>query len=309
MSSGMADPAAASRFTETPPQPTESQRRRFNPFALFWASPALIWQTLFFAAPLAFLVWMTFWTVKSYRLTPDFVTKNWERMFSRGYFYEGYWHTAELAVLTALTASVIAFPVAYFLAFRASQNVRRIAIFMLITPFFTSYLVRAYSWKIILSDQGVINAGLGMIGLGPFELLDNSFGAIVGFLTLCLPLVILIQLFALSNVDRDLIGAAHNLGCGPLKTIFTVVIPSARIGLILAACFAFILSFGDYVSPTFLGGGKPPTLSILIVDQTKTGNHWPRASVVAVVMIATLITVLFAALTAAYGRGGRGART
>lgn len=88
-----------------------------------------------------------------------------------------------------------------------------------------------------------------------------------------------------------------------MRTIFTVVIPSARIGLILAATFAFILAFGDYVSPVFLGGSSPPTLSILIVDQTKSGNNWPRAAVVAVVMIVTLIVVLFSTLALAYGRG------
>ena len=79
---------------------------------------------------------------------------------------------------------------------------------------------------------------------------------------------------------------------------------AARVGLILAATFAFILSFGDYVSPAYLGGGKPPTMSILIVDQTKSGNHWPRASVVAVTMVVTLIIVLFGSLFAAYGRSG-----
>jgi len=73
----------------------------------------------------------------------------------------------------------------------------------------------------------------------------------------------------------------------------------------MAATFAFILTFGDYVSPSYLGGGSPPTMSILIVDQTKSGNNWPRASVVAVTMVLTLITVLFAALFAAYGRPGK----
>jgi len=80
-----------------------------------------------------------------------------------------------------------------------------------------------------------------------------------------------------------------------------VVVPSAKVGMILAATFAFILSFGDYVSPTFLGGSRPPTLSILIVDVVKSGANWPEGAVVAVVMIVTLLTVCFAALTYAYG--------
>jgi spermidine/putrescine transport system permease protein len=158
---------------------------------------------------------------------------------------------------------------------------------------------------IILAREGVINTVLAGAGAGALELLNTPFASVIGYLTLCLPLVILIQTFALSNVDRDLVGAAHNLGCGPVRTVFTVVLPAARIGMILAATFAFILSFGDYVSPVFLGGSRPPTLSILIVDQAKSGNNWPRAAVVAVVMIVMLISVLFSALALAYGRLGR----
>ncbi|MBM7067210.1 ABC transporter permease [Actibacterium sp. 188UL27-1] len=284
--------------------PSSKPRRRFDGFATFWGAPALIWQTAFFLVPLGLLVAMTFWAVKSYRLTPDFTARNWERMFTRDYFWTGYLYTFELAALVAVLASVIAFPAAHYLAFRASPRARRIAIFLLVTPFFTSYLVRIYSWKIILSTEGVLNVMFGWLGLGPFEMLNNAFGATIGYLTLCLPLTVMIQYFALSNIDRSLIGAAHNLGCGPLRTTVSVTIPAAKIGLILAATFAFILTFGDYVSPAYLGGGTPPTLSILIVDQTKSGNHWPRASVVAVTMVFTLITVLFAALFAAYGRPG-----
>lgn len=282
---------------------TPLRRPKVDGFAAFWVSPALIWQGVFFLSPLVFLVWMTFWVVRNYRLTPDFVFSNWERMFTRGFFWDGLFYTAQISVVTAAVASLLAFPVAYFLAFRARPSAKRLALFMLITPFFTSYLVRIYAWMIILAEEGVVNAVLGGLGVPALSLLNTSFATVIGYLTLCLPLVILIQFFALSNVDRDLVGASHNLGCGPVRTVLTVVIPSARIGLILAAAFAFILSFGDYVSPVFLGGSSPPTLSILIVDQAKSGNNWPRAAVVAVVMIVTLITVLFSALALAYGRG------
>jgi spermidine/putrescine transport system permease protein len=266
--------------------------------------PALVWQTCFFLMPLVMLVGMTFWTVRNYRLTPDFVLDNWVRMFTRSYFWDGYLHTVQLALTTAVIASILAFPVAYYLAFYAGPARRRLALFLLITPFFTSYLVRIYSWKILLANEGVMNWALGGLGLGPLTVLDTPSGAVIGYLTLVLPLVVLIQTFALTNVDRGLIGAAHNLGCPPIATVFKVTIPAARVGLILGGTFAFILSFGDFVSPRFLGGSNPPTLSILIVDQAKSGNHWPRAAVVAVVMTVTLITFLFTMLALAYGSGG-----
>ena len=114
------------------------------------------------------------------------------------------------------------------------------------------------------------------------------------------PLVILLQLFSLSNIDRTIIEAAHNLRCGRVMTIFLIVVPSARVGLTLAACFAFLLSFGEYLSPSLLGGSRPPTLSILLVDTVKSGNHWPKASVIAITMIVTLTLILFAAVKFAY---------
>ena len=110
------------------------------------------------------------------------------------------------------------------------------------------------------------------------------------------------QTIALGAVDRTLVQAAHNLGCGRMATVLRIIVPSARVGLVLAAAFAFILCFGDYISPQFLGGSNPPTLSILIADQVKSGNHWPRASVVAVVMILTLTAVLGILMKLAYGR-------
>ena len=272
-------------------------------YALFWGLPLALWQGMFFLAPLAFLVVMTFWTVESFRLEPAFETVNWVKMWSKGYVVDTYLRTLGYAVLAAVVCSVLAFPAAYALAFKVSPATRRLGVFLLITPFFTSYVVRVYSWQAVISDNGILNTVFNFLGFGPVEMLNTLFGTVVGYMTLCLPLVILLQLFSLANVDRSLIEAAHNLGCGRIRTIFLVIVPSAKVGLILAATFTFILCFGDFVSPVSLGGSKPPTLSILIVDTVKQGNHWPRAAVVAVTMVATLIVVAFTALYFAYGHG------
>ena len=204
--------------------------------------------------------------------------------------------------LATLVVMTVAFPAAYTLAFKVSENTRRWAVFLLIIPFFTSYLVRIFSWYVILAESGVINAMLGYIGLGPYIMLNTKFGTIVGYMTLTLPLVIILQTLSLANIDRSLVEAAHNLGCRPWRTVFRIVLPLARTGLIIAAVFCFILSFGDFVSPYYLGGSKPPTLPILIVDTVKSGQQWPRAAVVAVVMMVTLFIVAFGGIAAAYRR-------
>jgi spermidine/putrescine transport system permease protein len=279
---------------------TKKPAKTFDAYALFWRLPLIIWQGLFFVGPLVFMAAMSFFLVKNYRMTPAFEFDNWTRMLGRPFFWDAYFLTLWLATLATFLTTVLAFPAAYFLAFKVSDAVRRWAIFFLIIPFFTSYLVRIFAWQVILAQQGVINAGFSFLGLGPFTMMNTKFASMIGYLTLCLPLAVILQTFSLANIDKRLIEAAHNLGCGRLRTIFSVIIPAAKTGLVVAAVFAFILSFGDFVAPYYLGGSKPPTLSILIIDTTKGGQQWPRAAVVAIMMIVTLVTVAFAAIAYAY---------
>jgi spermidine/putrescine transport system permease protein/putrescine transport system permease protein len=274
-------------------------------FSLILSMPLLIWQLAFFLIPLLFLVAISFWTVRNFQMQPDLNFGNWERVLTRGVFWDAYFRTLTLAAAAAALTSIIAFPASFTISFKMSEKAKRWMIFILIIPFFTSYLVRVYSLQVFLSDAGIVNAAFGYLGLGPFALLNNAFGVIVGMITLTLPLVILLQTFSLNFVNRDLIEAAHNLRCGRLRTVFAVIMPSAKVGLVIAALFAFILSFGDFVSPLYLGGGNPPTLSIMITDFTKSGQQWPRAAVVAIMMIVTLLTAAFAAITYAYNERGK----
>lgn len=269
-------------------------------FAWTLRLPIIIWQVLFFLGPLLFMVAMSFFLVKNYRMEEAFEFKNWHKMLTRGYFWDSYFLTLGLAALSTVVTSLVAFPAAFALAFKVSPAVRRWALFLLIIPFFTSYLVRIFSWYVILAESGVVNAILAQIGLGPYTMLNTKFGTLVGYMTLTLPLVVVLQTFSLANIDRNLVQAAFNLGCSPLRSVYAVIVPLAKTGLIVAALFCFILSFGDFVSPYYLGGSKPPTLPILIIDTTKSGQQWPRAAVVAVMMMITLITIAFAAITLAY---------
>ncbi len=279
--------------------------KRPTPFSLILAMPLLVWQLVFFLFPLLFLVAISFWTVRNFQMTPDLNFGNWERVLTRGVFWDAYFRTFLLATAAAAITSIIAFPASYAISFKMSETAKRWMVFILIIPFFTSYLVRVYSLQVFLSDAGIVNAALGFLGLGPFSMLNNTFGVLAGMVTLTLPLVILLQTFSLNFVNRDLIEAAHNLRCGRLRTVFAVIVPSAKVGLVIAALFAFILSFGDFVSPLYLGGGNPPTLSIMITDFTKSGQQWPRAAVVAIMMIVTLLTVAFAAVSYAYRERGK----
>jgi spermidine/putrescine transport system permease protein len=275
-------------------------QRKFDAYAVAWRLPMLIWQGLFFVGPLLFMIAMSFYFVKNYRMEPAFQFNNWANVLSKGFFWGSYFLTLWLALLATVCTTLIAFPMSYFLAFKVSETARRWAVFFLIIPFFTSYLVRIFAWQVILAQQGVINGGFSLFGLGPYTMLNTKLGTMVGYLTLCLPLALILQTFSLANIDKRLVEAAHNLGCGRLRTVFTVVLPLAKTGLVVAAVFCFILSFGDFVAPYYLGGSKPPTLSIMIIDTSKSGQQWPRAAVIAIMMIVTLLAVAFSSIGYAY---------
>lgn len=279
---------------------TEAKKRGIETFAIVWRVPLIAWQTVFFLGPLLFMVAMSFFLVKNYRMREAFEFVNWVKMLGRNTFWDAYGYTMLLAVCATVVVSLVAFPASYALAFKMPATVRRWAIFLLVVPFFTSYLVRIFSWYVVLAESGPVNSVLGFFGLGPFTMLNTMFGTMVGYMTLTLPLVVILQTVSLANIEGRYIEAAQNLGCGGFRTIYSVILPMAKTGLVIAALFCFILSFGDFVSPYYLGGSKPPTLAILIIDTTKSGQQWPRAAVVAVMMMLTLFTVAFTSIWYAY---------
>ena len=274
--------------------------QKINTFALCHILPPLLWQVLLFLAPLLFLIALTFWSVHSFTLHPDFIFDNWQKVYTQSYFWRALSNTTLFATAGAVLISAIALPATFHIAYRLSDKGRRIALMLLITPFFTSYLVRIYSWQIYFGDAGIINTFLATVGIPPVQLLNNVFGTFIGYLTLCLPLAVLLQVLGCMRVPRSLLDAAHNMGCGPLRVVFAVVIPGARAGLTLAALFSFILIFGDFASPIYLGGATSQTFSILITDLAKAGQQWPRAAVVAVTMMVVLLSCAFSAIFFAY---------
>jgi spermidine/putrescine transport system permease protein/putrescine transport system permease protein len=258
------------------------------------ALPVLLWQLVFFAAPLAFLVVITFWQVRNFRLEPAFVWDNWSRILGSDTFHKALAHTMQVSTITTVLALLLAVPAAYTIAFRLTARQRDVAVAALVAPVFSSYIVRIYAWQVVLSPQGIANSLITAIGLPALPMLGGAFSLQIGLLTLTLPIAVLILVFAFSGIDRTLVEAAENLGCTRLNVFLHVLLPAIRPALILAATTTFLLAFGDFVSPMFMTGSKPPTLSILIVDTVKSGSQWPRASVVGVTMLAVLAVVVCA---------------
>lgn len=262
--------------------------------ALVTGLPLLAWQLVFFLGSMIILVWMTFWTIQNYLPTPDFSIESWQALLQSQLFYDIYLRTLFYAFATALLAVVIAFPAAYGLTMRLQRRTMRIAMMLLIVPFFTSYLIRAYSWRFMLENDGVVNAILGFLHLPTVDFQGSFAAVVIGYFAYFLPLVVLIQILGLMNIDKSLLEAAHNLGAGRWRTVFTVVLPIGRGALVSSFLFAFMMAMGDFVAPSLIGGGARPTLSVMIVNTIQGQSNFPRAAAIALIMLATMLTVFFA---------------
>lgn len=266
---------------------------RFGLKGLFIAAVAG-WQAIFFVLPLLFLVAISFWTVRNYRVSPAFVFDNWEKMLSWSVFHRAFAYTLQMSTIATVLTLLIALPAAYVLSFALADRAKKIVIACLVVPVFSSYLLRVYAWQIVLSPYGIVNSLFGFAGLGPVTLLGTPYAMLIGILTISLPPAILVLVLAMNGLDTRMLEAARNLGATPARVAFNVVLPGIRQGVILAGAIAFILAFSDFVSPVFMTGSQPPTLSILIVDTVKSGAQWPRAAVVGISMLAVVIGLMVA---------------
>lgn len=293
----------------SPALPARAPTRRFQTLYLrawqaLWVLPLPAWLLLFFAVPLGFLVAISFWSVVNYRLTPDTSLAAWRYVLSLDFLWTSFWRSYGLSLASAVAISLLAFPASYAMAFVAAPRQRLVLLGLAIAPFFTSYLVRIYSWQVFLAEGGVISSIVQAFGGEGESLLNTYFALLLGHATLALPVVLILQTIALANVDRVEISAAANLSARPGAILFQVILPAARPGLTLGLLFAFLLSYAEFVSAAYLGGGSFQTLPILVTDLVRAGQQWPRAAVVSLLMIASLLVTAFVTVLWAYREKG-----
>ena len=165
---------AMNGFSVSPKQRPISSNWGRKVFSVFWGAPLLVWQGAFFFAPFAFLVVLTFWSVRSFRVQPDATLKNWIRILTTDYVWSAYLRSVALSAACSLITTAAAFPFAYYVAFRLSMRARVFATCLLIVPFFTSYLVRVYTWRTMLGQHGAVNNLFAWIGLPAQTMTDRK---------------------------------------------------------------------------------------------------------------------------------------
>jgi len=261
-----------------------------------WAAPALIWQLVFAAVPLALLVLMSFWTLSEYQVSKEFTLDNYSRLFSDSIYLQAYLRSLLLSFTNALLAILISLPFAYALAFHVKPRRQPLILLIIALPLFTSYLMRMYAWQTVLADNGVVNAaGLHV------KLLFTETGIRLGLLSYFCTIVILLLYTAMRLVPPELLEAARNLGATERQVALRVILPQTKLAMAIGGLFAFILTFGDFVATSILGGGQAYLFSAQILDQVRISN-WPGAASLAIVMLITLLLAFAIAFRLALGK-------
>ena len=208
-------------------------------------------------------------------------------------YIEAYLRSLWYALCTALLCLAVGYPFAYFIA-RSAPSVRPALLMMVMLPFWTSFLLRVYAWKGILADQGVLNQALMFFGvtLEPIQMLYTDVSMLLGMTYVYLPFMVLPLYANLVKMDFRLLEAAHDLGASPFKAFWLVTVPLSRAGIIAGFMLVFIPAVGEFVIPSLLGGPENIMIGRVVWDEMFTSNNWPRATALAVVMIALIVIPL-----------------
>jgi putrescine transport system permease protein len=208
-------------------------------------------------------------------------------------YVEAYLRSIGYALSTAVLCLVLGYPFAYFIA-RSKPSMRPALLMMVMLPFWTSFLLRVYAWKGILADQGVINQILMALGLisEPIQMLYTDVSLLVGMTYVYLPFMVLPLYANLVKLDFRLLEAAYDLGASPFQAFWLVTVPLSKAGIVAGFMLVFIPSVGEFVIPSLLGGPENIMIGRVVWDEMFTGNNWPRASALAVVMIGLIVVPL-----------------
>jgi putrescine transport system permease protein len=223
-------------------------------------------------------------------------------------YIQTYLSSVKFAAITTAICLVIAYPFAYFMA-RSPADKRPALLMLVMLPFWTSFLLRVYAWKMLLADSGVFNNLALAIGLisEPIKMMNTPFSLVLGMVYTYVPFMILPLYANLAKMDLRLLEAALDLGATPWQAFWRITVPLSKSGIIAGSMLVFIPCVGEFVIPELLGGPQTLMIGRVLWDEFFSNNDWPMAATVAVVMVLLIIVplALFNKYQAESTSGGR----
>ena len=260
-------------------------------------SPTLMAMILGLVMPLAVLFTLSFWIQEYLDFIQTFSLKNYTDFFQKPIYIKILFKSIRMSSLVTFVTVLLAYPMAYFIAFRIQRN-KLIWLILITVPFWTSYLLRVFAWKIMLGYNGVINSGLKSLGLlnEPLEfLLYNPTSVVITLAHAWAAFAILPIYVSLEIIDRSLLEAARDLGENSFMTFVRVTLPLSLPGVIAASLLVFIPTVGDYVTPSLVGGPRGIMIGNIIQSMFGKAQNWPLGAAISVMSMitVTLMVCLF----------------
>lgn len=273
-----------------------------KPGGFLLALPAIVWLGLFFILPLLIVLIISFTTRGSGgSVEMPLTLANYQRVF------DIYWVVIQrslwIAFLTTVICLIVGYPLAFYIRTRRSDFMKQFALFLVVLPFWTNFLVRTYAWRIILGREGIINGVLLNWGLidEPLNMLNTEASVLLGLVYGFLPFMVLPIYAALSKFEFRFIEAAHDLGANDWSAFWRVMLPMTLPGVIAGCILVFIPAIGTFVTSDLLGGTQGLMIGNLIQNQYRGVGNLPLGAALSIVMMA--IVVLSLIFYVRYGEG------
>lgn len=290
----------------TTQQITGGGRQAFRLSALWQATPYSLVFLLFFLVPLALILMVSFWEFNEYEMIPAFTLHSYFSIFEgcsslNDYgdvcvTLKTYWSTVRISLVVWLVTLVLGFCIAYFLAFCVRSSSMQTLLFVLCTvPFWTSNVIRMISWIPLLGRNGLVNQTLMNMGVvnQPVEwLLFSEFSVVLAFVHLYTMFMIVPIFNSMMRIDRSLIEAAYDTGASAWQTLWNVIIPLSRTGIIIGSIFVITIVMGDFVTIGVMGGQQIASVGKIIQVQTSF-LQFPLAAANAVILLMVVLMIIW----------------
>jgi len=275
---------------------------------LMMVSPTAIYAVLLLAAPLIAVVLYSLMVDSKVGLSAGLTFDNYITVWTGRIDQALMLRSLTVSAMVTLVTVALAYPVAYFVSFHVRPERKSMWIFLITIPFWTSYLIRVFLWKVILGYNGVINSGLMSLGIidEPLTVINYSLGSMIMTLAHAYAAFAILPIFvSLEKIDRSFLEAGQDLGESKLMTFFRVTLPLSMPGVIAAVLIVFIPTIGDYVTPELIGGGKLPMIANRIEAIMLKQNDKALGSAIAMtaMLIVAAVAVVFLLLNRRFLKG------
>lgn len=259
-----------------------------------WASvsPALLWTLVFFVVP--------FIAMGAASLYPKGgegpSLSNYAQFFTNPSYWRALTNSLEVTLIVTLLSVLLAYPFAWILAFLVPERWQRLALMLAVLPFWTSYVVRSYSWLLVLAEKGVVNSTLVKMGLlaEPIQIASTRAATVIGFVHFFVMLLTLTIYANLKQLSPNYRKAAADLGASGFQTFLHVILPLTLPGIMVGAFLTFVLAIGDYITPQILGGNNELLMPQLIMMQIGRRGDFASASALSLILMA-VVTIAYLA--------------